>query len=38
MTNQSRVDTLHIECDSFNQCVVDLTIPFNNKKLKDVNM
>ena len=33
MTSQNLIDTLHIECDRFNQCVVDLTIPYLNYKL-----
>ena len=33
MTNQSLVDTLHIDCGRFNQGVVDSTIPYIHKAL-----
>ena len=28
MISQSLVDTLHIDCGHFNQCVIDLTITY----------
>ena len=37
MTSQSLIDTLHINCERFNQCVVDWTIPIlYSKKIIDV--